>query len=244
MSKLEELSFTKKDMEVLPINEQKLLIKLTHFLNEFNYLNKFALYTMNNWNPPQQAIKDTQTNLFLFCIKLIAGKAYEGFKILDDNIYKKSLLNSFKGRISEDSLKNLKEIEEYFTRDNLLGKIRNQYSFHYYPKNFESSYKKISEDEKMSFYVGDGMLDFFYDFSENIINTSMLELTGETCRDSSVKRLLKELTDVYALLLSLHGFISDMFINIKLDSKKFELVELKKFEDIELPFFTENKKLI
>jgi hypothetical protein len=242
MSKLEELSFTKKDMEVLPINELKLLIKLTHFLNEFNYLNKIALYTMNNWNPPEQAIKDTQTNLFLFCIKLIAGKAYEGFKILDDNIYKKSLLNSFKGRISESSLKNLKEIKEYFTRDNLLGKIRNQYSFHYYQRNLESSYKKIPADEKMSFYVGEGMLDFFYDFSENITNNAMLELTGEKNRDSSIKRLLKEMTDVYALFLNLHGFIGDMFINIKLDSKKTELVELKKFEDIELPFFTENDK--
>ncbi len=94
----------------------------------------------------------------------------------------------------------------------------------------------------MSFYVGDGMLDIFYDFSENITNTSMLELTGETSRDSSIKRLLKELTDVYALLLSLHGFISDMFINIKLNSKKYELVELKKLEDIELPYFTENEK--
>ncbi len=74
--------------------------------------------------------------------------------------------NSFEGRISESSLKNLKEIEEYFTQDNLLGKIRNQYGFHYYQKNLESYYKKIPEDEKMSFYEGDSMLDFFYDFSD------------------------------------------------------------------------------
>ncbi len=242
MSKLEELSFNKKDMEVLPINEQKLLIKLTHFLNEFNYLNKLALYTTNNWNPPQQAIKDTQTNLFLFCIKLIAGKAYEGFKILNDNIFKKGLLNSFEGRISKSSLKNLKEIEEYFKQDKLFKDIRNHYGFHYYQKNLESSYKKIPKDEKMSFYVGESCLDFFYDFSENITNTAMLELTGEKSRDSSIQKLLKEMTDVYALLLSLHGFIDDMFINIKLDSKKFELVELKKFDDIELPYFTENEK--
>ncbi len=242
MSKLEEFSFTKKDMEVLPINEQKLLIKLTHFLNEFNYLNKLALYTTNKWNPPQQAIKDTQTNLLLFCFKLIAGKAYEGFKILNDNIYKKSLLNSFEGRISESSLKNLKEIEEYFKQDKLFKDIRNHYGFHYYQKNLESSYEKIPKDEKMSFYVGDSILDIFYDFSENITNNSMLELTGERNRDSSIQRLLKETHYVHDLFFSLHEFIRDMFNNIKLDSKEFELVELKKLGDIELPYFTEDEK--
>jgi hypothetical protein len=242
MSKLKECSFTKKDMEALPINEQKLLIKLTHFLNEFNYLNKLALYTTNNWNPPQQAIKDTQTNLFLFFIKLMAAKAYEGFKILNDNIYNKSLLNSFEGRISKSSLENLKEIEEYFTRDKLFVKIRNEYGFHYYQKNLESSYKKIPEDEKMSFYVGESMLDIFYDFSEYITNTSMFELTGGKDQDSSFQILQKEMSKIHTLFFSLHGFISDMFINIKPDSKEYELVGLKKLEDIELPYFTENEK--
>lgn len=242
MSKLEEFFFTKKDMEVLPINEQKLLIKLTHFLNEFNYLNKLALYTINNWNPPQQAIKDTQQNLFLFFIKLTAGKAYEGFKILNDNIYKKSLLNSFEGRISESSLKNLKEIEEYFTRDNLFVKIRNQYGFHYYQKNLESSYKKIPEGEKMSFYVGDSMLDFFYDFSENITNTSMLELTGEESRDSSLQRLFEETNHLHGLFFGLHEFTRDILSGLKLNSKEIEIDGLKKLEDIELPYFTENEK--
>ncbi len=109
MSKLEEFSFTKKDMEVLPINEQKLLIKLTHFLNEFNYLNKLALYTTNKWNPPQQAIKDTQTNLLLFCFKLIAGKAYEGFKILNDNIYKNHFLIHLRGEYQKVLLRTLRK---------------------------------------------------------------------------------------------------------------------------------------
>jgi len=106
--------------------------------------------------------------------KLLAGKLYEGNKLLRQRFYGSSVSRDYVPLLSKEAREALSKIKNYFDRDNLIHKVRKNYAFHYSPDELAAVLPSVSEDLDVYIDSAGRILNNLYYFAEVLANTAML----------------------------------------------------------------------
>jgi hypothetical protein len=152
---------TKMRIDVVPVPKSILksipdaeLAFYTHFghvRNELLVIEKFLIWTMNN-----QTDGDVLSNVNVFqeltIIRLLAGKLWEAWLLLDNKAYSK-ILQALRTKLNPKTRTTLEELEAYFdNKKNMIEMIRNRFAFHYDPSLIGKQMSKVEETDRLSIY--------------------------------------------------------------------------------------------
>jgi len=135
-----ELTITKRDLERIPDKDRIFFLQMLNLITEINVFQKLLLYSMRYPRNNVQKIAKAQISLNLLFV--LAGKLFEGWKLIDKRKPKKGerkkgfsknwFPKKYKSLLSHDGNKHLNQLEQYFGNpNNIIKKIRNKISHHF-----------------------------------------------------------------------------------------------------------------
>lgn len=113
----------KEKLLQIPELERKLFITIAHLQNEIRFSLYGAVWSAD-YSSDNEAIVHGQISLNFFYSKILAGKLYEGWKLLQTHYCgNKPLSLDFNANGSKEAISILKELGKYFGRKNAISHV-------------------------------------------------------------------------------------------------------------------------
>jgi hypothetical protein len=128
--KLLKFEISKEKLAAIPEAERRFFILMMNVLNDIAMLHKLATFSnkLRNNLIEQRA----QNSLTFFILILLAGKLWEGWKMLGREFFGSKLSIEYDQLLSPKGKENLHNLKAYFGNGhNLINYIRNKIGFHY-----------------------------------------------------------------------------------------------------------------
>lgn len=172
--RIERIVLTKTHLAAIPEQERNLFVLLGHAANEINILSKL-LHFASSSDPRTQLhaqAEQAQTNLIG---SLLAGKVYELWNLLQAGYYKSEISRDYDPLLDGDTRAALEAMGRYFSRKNLIARVRNEYAFHYEVGRIADGFRTSESTDPFDIYLSDGNANSFYGFADTIAYRGMLE---------------------------------------------------------------------
>jgi hypothetical protein len=237
-----EIKITKSQLEGLPEKERTLVLQFGHVCNELSFLNKLLIIVSNT--ETEELRNSGMVVQSMIVARIFIGKVYEAWNMLDRDFFKSKLSKEIEPLLPEEGKKCLKQLKKYFSKNNLISTIRNQYSFHYTSNHMKSILDPFDNKRKFKLILGPNYANTLHHFSEEIISTSMLSKTELNNPQEAMAKIIDDLVLVSGNMAQFLGYgLAQIFV-LRLD-KSWEDFEYKKHEidvkeqliDFKLPFF-------
>lgn len=242
--RIEVVPVSKSDLESVPEAELAFYIHFGHVRNELLVIEKFLYWTMKN-----QTDGDVLSNVNVFqeltIIRLLAGKLWEAWLLLDNKAYSK-ILEALRTKVNSKTRTTLEELEAYFNdKKNMIEKIRNRFAFHYDPSFIGKQMSKVEETDQLAIYLAPNAVNCFYQFSEEIATRAMLNAVQGGDYEEAIRKLSKGVIDITVKFIGFCDGCLDHMIETYLlpgaaefETRTVELDVLRK-DQMTLPFFVE-----
>lgn len=232
-----KLSINRDHLKLLPKNELAFFIQAGSVLNEINVLHKVIL--VSNRKMLTEVETRAQNYQSLFILSILTGKLYESCRFLERNYFTSKLSRDYHDLLSDVAKTNLDNLKQYFGKENLIKKIRNNLAFHYGTEEIESQIEKMLSDEVPEIYLSENQGNSFYYLSSNIYLRMLLSFTEEAEPFPALDQLFKEVLNVanWFLIFLNHCLVafSKRYKKITLD--KIEIKEPFDIKNVFLPYF-------
>ncbi len=244
--KLYKIDITKAILNKLSEEEQIYLVQLTHFLNELNILYKCVLISGEGTKSLNKIERRSQVTQVLFFIRILAGKLNEGWEMMGNHYFGTQLSKEDDEIHSEEGKDSLKSLKSYFSRENNVNKIRNQFAFHYDLKIIKNELSKLQESDKLEMILSEHQGNCLYSFSDAMVLSAILTSIDPNINpnnDQSVIKVIEQLIDeiVINVVKWFQGFGNDCILiigkKLNLDYDEVEIPEQPFLDEIRLPFF-------
>jgi len=140
----------KNTLQEVPEAERKLFVTIAHLQNEI----RFALYGVvwsHDFTSENEIEVHGQISINFFYLKILAGKLNEGWQLIQTyHNSTKSIALDFNSNGDEEAIRLLKEIKNYFSKNNAIHDIRNL-SFHYSPDDLIKQLEEMPD--KLDMYI-------------------------------------------------------------------------------------------
>lgn len=228
----------------IPDRERDVFLTIAHIQNEISILLRLVLWS-SDFSSSNEAVTQGQISVNLFLVKLLAGKLYEGWVFLTKHFFTcKSLAKNFNEIATSAQKTHLDVLKQYFKKDNLVSKVRNNYAFHYSPTELGSTLKNIPDE--LDLYVEEeGNFNTLYYFAEILANSAVLNLINPTDKVDALEKLENEVITIAKSFVKFGQSYMSCVIkrySPKIWKESAKLVEFEKlpnFFDIQLPWFTD-----
>ncbi len=232
-------------LQAMTSEERVLLFGLTHLADEVRAFQKLYLWSVQGRH---NSVPESEGELFmsLLLVRSLAGKMFEGYhKIFVKCFFDTPLQAKYRKLINTEGKRALTAMQRYFEKsDNLAGIIRNQFAFHYSPKKYERMLPKLKEDLKL-YIQNNGSANNLYYFAELLVTVALLREIPVRGNKAALRRLntdMEKITRQFvvacdALISSLIGAYTPKIW--KANATPITIANLKPFEEIELPWFSE-----
>lgn len=239
----------KATLQAMSDDERELLFSLTHLADEVRALQKLYLWSVQGHHT-SEAEADGELFVSLFLVKSLAGKLFEGYyQILVKCFIEKPLYARYRKLMKTEGRRALTSVRRYFEKkNNLASIIRNQFAFHYSPKKYGRMLPKLGEQLKLYMQDGGNANNLYY-FSELLAITALLHEIPARGNLAALKRLNADMRKI----LSPFVLVCDSLIAALLGAHVpniweenvtvLQLENLKPFEEIDLPWFSETSNL-
>ena len=238
--KLLKINIPKSKLDTIPEIEQVFFIQLMQFLNELNILQKCAIVSSNKLASLTTIEKRGQISQAHFFIRILAGKLYEGWKIIRKNFIKTQLSKKYENLLSQKGKESLLELKGYFNdRNNKVRLIRNKFAFHYDKEKIKEEIDKIPQEEFLEMYISEYRVNCLYSISDIIVNWSILN----SLDSSNLQQAMEILIGDIAIKVSgwFREFCGDCVRiigeKLELDYTGVEIPEPPSIDEVELPYF-------
>jgi hypothetical protein len=231
-------------LDTIPEAELAFYAHFGHVRNELLVIEKFLLWTTKN-HADGDVFSDVNVFQELTIIKLLAGKLWEAWQLLNNQAYSK-ILASLRTELNSKTRTTLEELEAYFdNKKNMIGKIRNRFAFHYDPSLIRNQLSRVEERDHLAIYLAPKSVNCFYQFSEVIADSAMLNVVKGGDYKGATKRLGKEVIDITVKFIGFcDGCLGHMMETYllpdatELRTRTVEVDVLRK-DQMTLPFFVE-----
>lgn len=235
---LTKKSFQRKALDIIPENERILFVQLSLFANEITMLHKLIAFSNNLKG--DEAVLTAQNVQSFFLIKLLAGKLYEGWQILQKNYFNQKLSKQYDDQVSLEGKKSIKYIKSYFKKPNAISLIRNKYAFHYDFLHIKEELNSIPEDEFLDLYLASDYGNSLYSMAHVISSYALFHEIDSTDDLKAIDKIFKDVLGVAKNFLMFSGVVlGEIWKTYKIDGS-FETVILHSVPDINsvtLPYF-------
>ncbi|MCI5167874.1 MAG: hypothetical protein D3903_17750 [Candidatus Electrothrix sp. GM3_4] len=112
--KIFRATLNKDVLEKIPDDEKTLLFGFAHFANEITFLFR-SIQWSSDYTSSNEAVRSAQISLSFFYTKLLAGKLYEGWKVLDEKFHNNEEVSKlFNKKGSKGGKQARSQIKKYF----------------------------------------------------------------------------------------------------------------------------------
>lgn len=231
-------------------NEGSFYILLGHFANEINVLNKLFFYSENH-DSSQEWITRAQTTQAQVIAKTLVGKLWEGWQLLNKAYYATKLSKKYDSLLPDNSKQALQQLNRYFSKENLINTVRNNFCFHYPTVDEVASIlDSICGDEEWDVYLARTNANALYYASEAVINRAFLEKIQPGNHQKALDRIAKETHFVVKnFLVFINGcmqLIAERYLlneQGSLEREPIDMDYLPSIKDIVIPYFTDDSEV-
>jgi hypothetical protein len=236
--KLTKANFSKKQLDQLSEKEKVFFVQLAHLLDELMILAKCVKFATNPTEVKEEVKRIAQYTQALFFIKILAGKIYEGWKMLQTSYFSSKLSHKYDKLLSEPARKSINELKKYFAKNNIIREIRRKYAFHYDRKKIKDQLNNITQDETLSMFITEHQGTSLFAFSDTIINSALLDSVNPS-NQKAMDLLFKEVILKVCKWFQDFGyeFIKLIMEKLEFDFEEIQLEDVKSIKHIELPYF-------
>jgi hypothetical protein len=235
----------KSKLDKVPADERAFFIHVGHVRNEVAVLMKWLKWSVNDpTNNP--VLKNINLSLSFMLDRLLAGKLYESWQLIDRAYIQTGLKTSLGASLSDNARNAFGELENYFSKPkNLINQLRNRFAFHYDPRKVQDQIAAIDETDKLEIYATEKQANLFYLVSEVIVGSAMLETVKRGDYKLAVEKLTQEI-----MSLSLHVMnfadgclvvMRERYLGTNMDELAAQCVEIPDpphRDEILLPYFS------
>ena len=248
MTKIFNAKLNKDLLRSIDETERAFIFAMVHFSNEMNALNKLLLWTSIKPSPNRVENLGRLTFQFMF-MRYFAGKLFEGYQLLSKSYQGSSLSKEYTPNLSEEAKSALKNINSYFSKENIIYKIRNTLAFHYDPKTLDNGFLDSPDDFDV-FLEKDGSANSLFYFGEVVAGRALISEGGDLSSGTNnpFENLVKEVFKVARWFTKVTSEIFVLFVNKYSDKiwekepVELELQGLISILDIQIPWFTDLSK--
>jgi len=238
----------KATLDNIPELERAFYVHIGHLRNEIMVIQELAWWNNNNRSGSDvRAAVNVSQGLIL--IRLLAGKVWEGWDLVGRAYFSTKVSQSIEAKLSIKTRAALAELKTYFGKRNIIYMIRNQFAFHYSLPFLRDQLAKIEETDKLAIYLTKKNVNVFYEISEAIANSAMLDAVEKGNYYAAMRKLLTEVLDVAKKFISFSdGCLEYMVKTFLLDSatgpdwQKVELTDVPRRDELQIPFFVDDIK--
>jgi len=238
--KLSRINIPKSKLDTIPEIEQVFFIQLMQFLNELNILQKCTIVSSNELASLTSIEKRSQISQAHFFIRTLAGKLYEGWKMIGKNFIETQLSREYENLLSQKGKESLSELRVYFNNENnLVRLIRNKFAFHYDKEKVKEEIEKIPQEELLEIHISEHRANCLYSISDTIVNWSILNSIDSSNSQQAMDILIGDI----AIKVSgwFREFCGDCVCiiakKLELNSTEVEIPEPPSIDDVKLPYF-------
>jgi hypothetical protein len=239
-----EITISKSQLESMPELERTLVLQFGHVCNELSFLNKLLLIVSDTGT---EGIENSgMVAQSMIVSRIFIGKVFEAWRMMERDFFASKLSKEIEPKLPEEGKKTLKELKQYFGKNNLISTIRNEYSFHYISDHMAEILKAFDEKRKFKLILGPGYANTLHHFSEEIISMSMFDKTGCDKPQEAMDKIIGDLVVISGKMVQFLGYGLAQIFALRL-GKSWEDFEYKKHEievknqlvDYKLPYFFE-----
>ena len=245
MTRLMKLTLTKAQFDQIPADERLFYFMAGQLHNDINILTKLLSAAINELKlvdkePPKRSAALAQALLLL---KLIAGRVYEGHKMIGETFSAKGFLKRYRAEMSPSTLESLIAMNKYFGGKSAIQRIRTKFAFHFDAKSIASAYANAAPDFTSVEYLSERYT------GHNLFNTSetlsLIAIVGDGLENwqATIAQIGEEITAICVTIGTfLMGFIFEIIFkkHLGLTMEHLEaafITDDPSIDDERLPFF-------
>jgi len=171
--KIYDIPISKKHLDSFPNDERLFFVQIGHLANELLTLNRLLLFVSNSPTTTQLETRAKNSQALLL-IRLCCGKLFEGWQMLQSSYFGSQLSKQFDGWLDENGQKGLDKIKQYFSKQNLIKDIRDNFAFHYSSGDLEAQLRVNEGTDTLNIYFGNAQGNSYYYFADVLVGRAML----------------------------------------------------------------------
>lgn len=202
------IPISKQQLQKFTVEERRLFLQLGHLQNDLAILHKLLVVHHPKGPLPDPAMR-AGMGVFFMLTRLLAGKVWEGWMLLQKDLFETHLLESLSLTTSErDSLSRL---GRHFSKSKILNLIRNKQAFHYDGDELVESLDALDTFDSC-IVLENSVGNCFYGVSEDLMLLKVQELTGTSEPTAAVEKLFKILTMIARQMADVAGGIQKCLV--------------------------------
>ncbi len=243
MVKLHRIQINKDQLKSIPEKERVFFLKITHLFSETNLLQKMAAFS-NNKNINYEALRKAQNSQTFLILLILAGKLFEGSKMIEKDFFKSSLSKEYYDLLSDEGKESLNYIKEYFGKKNIIKEIRHKFSHHLDSEKIKEAFDCSPADEVFEFYFSEQYANNFFWLTGNMISYNIMDILD---RDDPTKALAKFFDELLNTAKWFQNFIGD-YVSVVVgkywgasEGDTFTIGDAPSLDKVFLPYFVERR---
>jgi hypothetical protein len=242
-----KLTLTKAQLDQIPPDERLFYFMAGQLHNDINILTNLLIAAINELKlvdkePPKHSAAIAQVLLLL---KLIAGRLYEGHKMIDETFSAKGFLKRYKAEMSSSTFESLIAMNRYFGSKSAIQRIRTKFAFHLDAKSITSAYANVPPDFTSVEYLSERYP------GHNLFHTSktlsLIAIVGDGLENwqDTIDQIVGEIiTTCVTVGTFLIGFVEIIFkkhlgLTMEhLEAATISITDDPSIDDVRLPFFS------
>jgi len=236
---LNKIRISREKLDSIPRAERIFFIQVGQVLNELNTLQKVVFVAAKH---TEDALERRGRHLqALLFSRMLAGKLWEAWELLGKDFFKAKLSKEYELLLTSDGKNSLNKLKRYFSTQNLIYRIRNEFAFHYTQQEpIENLLNAVPTEEVFEIYLAPEHGNCLYSMSDVILNFSLLS----SINADPQKAMDKVLGEIFGVAKDFLEFLGDCLVVIadRYLSPQSERVDVGNppfLSDVTLPFFVE-----
>ena len=197
--KIVRLVIDKKGVLSLEEIHRRFFFLAGHMFNELVVLRRLLLCTEK---PEDSSIlRDARSTWSLVILRLLAGKLWESWSAIKKYYHQPGIGDSPWLKDNDAIAEPLGKIKRYFSHQNVINTIRNDFGFHYTLPDADLS--DYGPDDNIDFLMGDSLGNTIYYSSEVMVTSDLFDLYPDLAPEDSFDKIVEEIAGQSRLMLEL-----------------------------------------
>ncbi len=228
MTELYVIPVTKAILDSMPEDVRVFFVQAGRLHNEAMWLQKLILASQQH-ETTNEILTGMQTYQALMLTRLLAGKLWEGWDLLNRSYFGAKLSRHYEQRLPTVGQEAIAALKKYFGKKGLMQDVRNNFAFHYSPERIRAILTDL-EEPGLKIYLSEQSGNTFFQFSETIVNIAMLEGIQKGDYKAALDKLMNQVGDVARDFVT----FCDAWIGLVLQEYFPEITDLDKLEKVTL----------
>jgi hypothetical protein len=225
--------------------ERAFLLLAGHMQNELNSLNKVFGWCLHNprsdhTSPIEGLANGMQAMLYA---RVLAGKLCEAWDVLGTAFFGTKLSQRVESKLHPTAQDSLKRIKLYFSKTNVIHRVRNSFSFHYSVEEFNSNWNEALDEPTFEIVLGGTVGNNLHLAAEIVANTALLNGINSNDKADALRIFFN---DVQSVASSFTNFLEGTIMAIleeQLGSglttlgREEEIFPTRSYNEVAIPFF-------